>query len=209
MKNRMHGSYPYVKFTIEGDPQEWEAAKELAKDGYQFQWWALSLIGARPVGSASGSREGKKGADEGVDGWMRFMDGEGTIHKIVVQVKSGHVGVRDIRELRDTISRQRASMGVFLTLEEPTNEMVKEERTTEPFKHPTWQHEYPTIQILTVRDLLGCKMPDIPPTTNPYQEAQVSRKTSEGRYETLNFDSLHSFETKRSRKRAGTQDRLT
>ena len=102
----MHDAYPHSTFRIEGEPQELEAAKELAKDRYQFQWWALSLIGARPVGSSSGSREGKKGADEGIDGWLRFNDGNGHVEKIVVQVKSGHIGVRDIRELRDVISRQ-------------------------------------------------------------------------------------------------------
>jgi DNA modification methylase len=68
IKRRMHDSYPTARFSVEGEPQELEAAKELAKDRYQFQWWALSLIGARPVGASLGSREGKKGADEGIDG---------------------------------------------------------------------------------------------------------------------------------------------
>lgn len=208
IKRRMHEAYPRARFRIEGEPQELEAAQALAKDRYQFQWWALSLINARPVGSSTGSREGRKGADEGVDGWLRFNDANGRAERIVVQVKSGHVGVKDIRELRDVVSRQRAAMGIFITLEEPTSEMVKEERATEPFKHPTWHHEYPAIQILTVKDLLRGKVPDIPPTINPYQEAQVAKKRPEGRNETLSFGSLHTFETKRSGKGSGTQDRL-
>lgn len=185
IKNRMHGSFPHAKFEIEGEPQDLEAAKELANDRYQFQWWALMRIGARPVGSISGQREGRKGADEGVDGWMRFTDGSGSIHKIVVQVKSGHVGVKDIRELRDVVSRQNASLGIFITLEEPTSEMVKEIKATESFKHPTWQHEYPKLQILTVEDLLKGKMPDIPPTIGPFQEAPVAKKVPEGKDEKL------------------------
>lgn len=111
------------------------AAKELAKDPYQFQWWVLSLIDARPVGSTPARpKEGRKGADEGIDGWLRFADGqEGHIEKIVVQVKSRHVGVKDIRELRDVVSRQKAAIGLFLTLEQPTAEMIKETKTTDPY----------------------------------------------------------------------------
>ena len=132
------GSFPHARFVVEGEPQDLEAGKALAKDRYQFQWWALMRIGARPVGASSGGIEGKKGADEGIDGWLRFMDGEGSIHKVVVQVKSGHVGVKDIREIRDVVSGQKAAIGVFLTLEDPTSEMEKEVRATEQFKHPTW-----------------------------------------------------------------------
>jgi site-specific DNA-methyltransferase (adenine-specific) len=185
IKRRMRDSYPSTRFRIEGEPQELEAAKELATDRYQFQWWALSLIGARPVGSSSGGREGKKGADDGIDGWLRFSDGSGLVQRIVVQVKSGHVGVKDIRELRDVVSRQKAAIGIFITLDEPTSEMIKEVKSTEPFKHPTWQHEYPKLQILTVAELLKGKMPDIPPTTSPYQEAPLAKRAQEGKNETL------------------------
>src|SRR3990170_1077641 len=106
----------------------------LSQNRYQFQWWALFKIGARPVGSTETKpREGKKGVDEGVDGWLRFIDkAEGHYEKIAIQVKSGHVGVKDIRELRDVITKQKAAMGIFLTLEEPTNEMVKEVKATDP-----------------------------------------------------------------------------
>jgi hypothetical protein len=39
MKNRQH--------------ENKRAPKEMAKDRYQFQWWALSLIHARPVDSTA------------------------------------------------------------------------------------------------------------------------------------------------------------
>jgi len=42
-------------------------AENLARENpYQFQWWALGLVGARPA-------EGKKGADKGVDGGYTSM----------------------------------------------------------------------------------------------------------------------------------------
>lgn len=95
---------------IEGEPADMGSATELARNSrYQFQWWALSLIGAKPVGSTLAKpKEGRKGADKGIDGWVRFADREeGRIEKIVVQVKSGNVGVKDIRELRDVVSREK------------------------------------------------------------------------------------------------------
>lgn len=176
-----------VQFKIEGEPRDMGAAKELARDRYQFQWWALSLINARPVGSTpSKPRQGKKGADEGIDGWLRFADGqEGHAEKIVVQVKSGHVGVTHIRELRDVLSRQKAAIGLFITLEQPTSEMVRETKATEPYVSPVWKHEYPKIQILTIEDLLKGKRPDIPPTAPAFQEAALTQRVAIDQQQTL------------------------
>ncbi len=178
IRRRLRDSFPHAKFKVIGEPRDLEAAKELTKDRYQFQWWALSLIGARPVGSTPGQpKTGKKGADEGIDGWLRFADGEeGNIEKIVVQVKSGHVGVKDIRELRDVITRQKAVIGIFITLENPTSDMIKEVKTTDPYVSPTWKHEFPSIQILTIEQLLKGERPNIPPTMNPFQEASRQKK---------------------------------
>jgi site-specific DNA-methyltransferase (adenine-specific) len=124
------------------------------------------------VGSTeSKPREGKKGADEGVDGWLRFADrSEGHFEKIVVQVKSGHVGVKEIRELRDVVERQKVAMGIFLTLEEPTSDMIKEVKTTDPYVSPLWQHDYPKLQILTIDQLLHGERPKTPPAISLFQE---------------------------------------
>ena len=51
-----------------GEPVSPEDAAKLAEDDkYQFQWWALGLVGARP-------EEQKKGADHGIDGKILFRD---------------------------------------------------------------------------------------------------------------------------------------
>jgi len=173
VKVRLKHSFPNAKYAVEGEPRDLGAAKALAENRYQFQWWALSLVGAMPFGSTSSRpREGKKGADEGIDGWLRFAGmGEGQIERIVVQVKSGHVGVKDIRELRDVVTRQKAAIGLYLTLEEPTSEMLREAKATDPYVAKRWNHEYPRIQILTIEDLLKGKKPDIPPTVSSFQEA--------------------------------------
>jgi DNA modification methylase len=188
VKGRLGDMFPGIQFKTEGEPRDMGAAKELANyDRYQFQWWVLSLIGARPVGSTpTKPKEGKRGADEGIDGWMRFADGpEGHVEKIVVQVKSGDVGVRYIRELRDVVSKQKAAIGIFLTLEEPTSDMIREAKATDPYVSQTWNHEYPKIQILTIRELLSDKRPNIPPTMNAFQEAPLTKRTAGHKQQTL------------------------
>jgi site-specific DNA-methyltransferase (adenine-specific) len=188
VKGRLNDMFPGVQFKIEGEPRDMGAARELASNSrYQFQWWALSLVGARPVGSTTTKpREGKRGADKGIDGWMRFADGtEGHIEKIVVQVKSGHIGVKDIRELRDVVSRQGAAIGLFITLEPPTSEMIKETKATDPYVSPIWKHEYPKIQILTIEDLLKGKRPVIPPTISVFQEAPLTQRVPNDQQQTL------------------------
>jgi site-specific DNA-methyltransferase (adenine-specific) len=180
VKGRLRDTFPTAIFQVEGEPRDLGAARALAQDSnnnanrrYQFQWWALSLIDAKPVGATTiRPREGKKGADAGVDGWLRFMDtSEGHYEKIVVQVKSGHVGVKDVRELRDVVTMQNAALGIFLTLEEPTSEMLKEVKATDPFVSPLWKHEYPKIQILTIERLLKGERPKTPPTISQFQES--------------------------------------
>lgn len=187
VKGRLRDSFPKADYIVEGEPRDLEAARALAQNRYQFQWWALFKIDARPVGSTEANpRIGKKGADEGVDGWLRFVDkAEGHYEKIIVQVKSGHVGVKDIRELRDRVREKRAAMGIFLTLEEPTSEMVKEVNVTEPYVSPLWKHEFPKLQILTIEQLLKGERPKTPPTVSLFQEAQQLKKADRTKETTL------------------------
>jgi DNA modification methylase len=178
VKNRLRAEYPDARFEVEGEPKDIGAAKDLAKNRYQFQWWALSLIGARPVGAKQDNpREGKKGADDGIDGWLRFRDGD-KVESIVVQVKSGHVSVKDIRELRDVVRRQRAAMGVFLTLSDPTSEMIKETKVNDPYIMKTLQLKYPMIQISTIEQLLRGIKPELPATSSAFEQAVLVRRAS-------------------------------
>ena len=155
-----------VKYEIIGEPKDAASAKALAvQDRYQFQWWALSLIRARPY------QDKKKGADEGVDGVIYYQDidpdkpKKTLTRKIVVQVKSGKVSVRDIRELKSVVETQDAVIGVFITLNLPTQPMVKEAATAGRFQ---WLHvthtTYPKIQIRTIEELLAGNSIEYPQT---------------------------------------------
>ena len=120
MRNRLRDSFPGIKFEVIGEPVDLSGAKALAhQDRYQFQWWALGLISARPIG------EQKKGADKGIDGVITFKhDVKGTYKRVVVQVKSGHIGVNAIRELNTVVGNE--AIGVLITLEPPTEPMKVE-----------------------------------------------------------------------------------
>jgi site-specific DNA-methyltransferase (adenine-specific) len=62
------------------------------------------LVRAKPLGGQEGNNVGKKGNDKGIDGVITFIDDASSKPKqVLVQVKSGHVKSRDIRDLRGTM----------------------------------------------------------------------------------------------------------
>jgi site-specific DNA-methyltransferase (adenine-specific) len=159
MKNRLKDSFPGIKFEVIGEPKDLASAKALAhQDRYQFQWWALGLIGARPLG------EKKKGADKGIDGVIHFIDEVGgKAKRVVVQVKSGHIGVNAVRELKAVAAND--AIGVLITLEPPTGPMKVEAVDAGFYHSPIWDKNYPKIQILTIDELLHGQTVDMPPQT--------------------------------------------
>jgi site-specific DNA-methyltransferase (adenine-specific) len=159
MRNRLRDSFPGIQFEVIGEPVDLASAKALARqDRYQFQWWALGLIKARPLG------EKKKGADEGIDGVIQFIDDpSGKPKRAVIQVKSGHVAVNAVRELKAVAAKD--ALGIFITLEPPTGPMQTEAVSAGFYHSPGWDKDYPKIQILTIEELLHGKAVDMPPQT--------------------------------------------
>jgi site-specific DNA-methyltransferase (adenine-specific) len=145
MKNRLKQTYPGIQFKTIGEPKDVGSAQQLAYDDrYQFQWWALSLVDAMPLGGQEGSREGKKGSDKGIDGIITFVDDEsGKAKKALVQVKSGHVNSSMIRDLLGTIQREKAAIGIFVTLDNPTKDMVTEALTAGFYNSSGWKRNIP------------------------------------------------------------------
>jgi site-specific DNA-methyltransferase (adenine-specific) len=137
-KSRLREMFPSIGFQIIGEPQDLGAARRLAQDDrYQFQWWALSLVQACPLGSEADSKRGKKGADRGIDGVCSFIDeASGKPKRAIVQVKSGGVKSGDVRDLRGTLEREQAAMGAFITLEPPSREMRTEAAAAGVYSSP-------------------------------------------------------------------------
>lgn len=176
MRNRLKDSFN-IEAEVIGEPVDLASAKALAhEDRYQFQWWALSLIKARPLG------EKKKGADKGIDGVIHFIDDPTSKPKrVIVQVKSGHVGVNLIQELKGVAEND--AMAVFITLEPPTKPMQVEAVSAGYYHSPIWNKDYPKIQILTIEELLHGKTVDMPPlaqTSVTFAKAQkITQKEGE------------------------------
>jgi len=142
-------------YDVVGEPTDLASAKELASQNrYQFEWWGLSLIGAQPY-------KGKiKGSDKGIDGVIYFKNVGGEIKKAMVQVKSGNVGVDKVRDLCHVVNREKAVMGFFITLHQPTKDMIKEALGEGFYKHKG--SSFQKIQILTIESLLSGTMPSAP-----------------------------------------------
>ena len=179
MKNRLKTGYGLVAgkdYEVVGEPVDVGSAKALAvQDRFQFQYWAMSLLEALPRGDE------KKGADRGIDGVVHFVDGpKRKMEKAVVQVKSGKVSSPHIRDLKGTMEREKAAMGLFITLEESTREMEKEAVSAGFYKSELWQRDFPKMQIRTVGELLEGKEFEIPSQPSGYKAApRVRRREGE------------------------------
>ena len=159
IKKRLSDAFgPEIKNTYEviGEPTDYAGAAQLAEeDKYQFQWWALGQVGARPT-------DQKKGADRGIDGRLYFHDDDsGKSKQIIFSVKAGNVTVSQIRDLVGVLTREKAEIGVFVTFDEPTKPMNKEAAEAGFYKSSDGS-TYARLQILTIQQILDGKQPDYP-----------------------------------------------
>jgi DNA modification methylase len=156
IEKRLRDAFPGIAFHVHGTPKDIDGARDLAaRDKYQFQWWVVSLVNAQPYGGK------RRGADGGIDGKVFFKpDGKRT-EVAIVSVKGGdNVNVAMIRDLKGVMERERAPMGLFLTLVPPTTPM-RAEAAAAGFYESLWGR-HPRLQILTVEELLSGKKPDMP-----------------------------------------------
>jgi site-specific DNA-methyltransferase (adenine-specific) len=155
IERRLKDAFPGIAFEVHGTPQDLDGAADLAlRDKYQFQWWAISLIDAQPFAGK------KKGADGGIDGLIYFRSDAKTTERAVVSVKGGGVSVPMVRDLKGVLDREKAPIGVFLTLELPTRPMEREAASAGFYT--LGDRQYPRIQIITIEQALAGKMPAIP-----------------------------------------------
>jgi site-specific DNA-methyltransferase (adenine-specific) len=171
MKWRLGKIFPNIKYKVIGEPKDLSGARELARQNkYQFQWWVISLVEGQPYGDK------KKGADTGIDGYIYFMDEKDKVKKAIVQVKSGNVSVSQIRDLEGVIDREKAEIGIFISLEPPTRPMTTEAVSKGFYKSPFTGKDYQKIQLFTIEELMSGKKPNIPHSLSPFQIPSKSKK---------------------------------
>jgi DNA modification methylase len=147
-----------IDYTVTIVPPTIEEAELLAeRDKYGFQQWISDRLGIEA--------DIHKGADRGIDGELVRYDLAGRVWRAVISVKGGGVNVTQVRDLVGTVQRERADVGIFVTLKAPTKPMRQE-----ALDAGLTDDDIPKIQILTVADLFDGKMPVV-----PHPEALVLR----------------------------------
>ncbi len=155
-----------LQFEVVGTPKDLESARDLARrDKYQFQWWAVSLID-----EAQPWQGKKKGADTGIDGIRYFRDlDRKEVHTMLLSVKGGdNVGPAMVKDLIATLARDKADVGLFITLAPPTKAMLTEAAAAGFYTSPNGK-KYARLQLLTIEGLLDgtqrAQHPDYEPDT--------------------------------------------
>jgi len=162
-------------YRVVGEPTSVEDARALAQhDRDEFQKWAIGLIPrARPY-------QDKKGKDTGIDGVLFFKDDLKDPKRALIQVKSGRVSVKDIRDFRGVLEREGATLGLFVTLEPPTRDMVQEAAQAGGYTTPLGNLRIPRLQIRTVEALLEGEGFAIPSAALLMGVAQAERVSPSG-----------------------------
>jgi site-specific DNA-methyltransferase (adenine-specific) len=152
IEKRLKSAFPGITFEVFGTPKDFDGAKDLAeRNKYEFQWWACALVNAQPY------KGKKKGADTGIYGIIYFQDDKGEAKKIIVSVKGGESVTRTmIADLKNTVEREKAQMGLFVTLAPPTKPMIVEATSAGFYESPA-HGAFPKIQILSIEGLLSGK----------------------------------------------------
>lgn len=158
IKTRLRDAYgDSVRYEVIGEPVTVEDAARLAEEApYQFQAWALGLVGARQGGQI------KKGADKGIDGRLYFHDGPGKTRQIVLSVKAGKLHANYVRDLEGVRNAEQAEIGVLISFDKPTQPMRSWAAGQGFYESPWGRH--PRLQLITIAELLEGKQIDAPRT---------------------------------------------
>ncbi len=175
IENRLQKAFPGIQFEVHGVPHDLAGARDLAsRDKYEFQKWIVAQAGGKPYSA------GKKGMDRGIDGYVRFQDADKIWRHGVISVKGGeNVNPAMVRDLKGTMERDKAELGLFLTLTPPSKEMTKEAASAGFYE--TGGQRVPRVQIITAENLLEGKKPQTPFGFSEGYKAAAEEDQSEGK----------------------------
>lgn len=155
VERRLKEAFPGIVYEVHGVPKDIAGASDLAeRDKHEFQKWITATVGAQPY------KGGKKGMDRGIDGYLHFRDADSKPQFGIVSVKGGGIKSGDIRDLKGTMDREKAAIGLFLTLKPPTREMEREAAAAGFYE--TGGKKFPRLQILTAEQILDNRRPQVP-----------------------------------------------
>ena len=155
IERRLTEAFPGIAYEVHGVPKDADAARDLAeRDKHEFQKWIVATIGGQPY------KGGKKGMDRGIDGYLHFRDADRKPQFAIISVKGGGIKSGDIRDLKGTMERESAALGIFLTLNPPTREMEREAAAAGLYE--TGGLKMPRVQILTAAQVIDNRRPQVP-----------------------------------------------
>jgi len=142
-----------IRPKVVGNPASFTSAENLFKRSpFDFEKWAVTrLDGIHPNSKQTG--------DRGIDG--RGYLGDKGQYKTIVSVKGGkQLNPAMVRELKGTVSREKATFGILITIYQPTSGMLQEAISTGLVD--VGVHQFPKIQIYTISDYFNGKKPELP-----------------------------------------------
>lgn len=167
------------KTELNGVPHDMESAVSLAhkiddRVRKEFEKWAVLTYSDNKA-----IINEKKGADGGIDGIAFMLSGHDEHKQVLFSVKSGHVGVDKISEFCHRVDSEKAAIGIFITLEEPTKPMIKEAKNMGTYLNPLTNQEYSKIEIVTIKELLDGKRLNLPQAVKVLKDAQKSKEVKD------------------------------
>ena len=146
-----------------GIPQDMAGARQLAKDRpFDFEAWAVNLL----PGFAPNL---KKVGDTGIDGRGTMLhkpeDAESSL--MLAQVKGGKFQLSHLRDFLGVVKREKAAMGVYITLQPIDTAAARKELATLGSLR-IGAHSYPRVQCWSVTEYFDGQRPLLPPLRDPF-----------------------------------------
>ena len=160
IEKRMRDAFG-MKVNVRGTPISFDSAQDLARrNKFQFEAWAVTLI---PNVLPNTKQVGDRGVDgRGYIQLGKNKDGKRIDAKIIVSVKGGdNLTPSMVRDLVGTLRNEKAELGVFVCLKEPTRKMKEAAATAGMFETP-FGESYPKLQIYTISDYFNGIRPNLP-----------------------------------------------
>lgn len=113
---------------------------------------------------------------------MHFRSGAKSHEKAIVSVKGGgNISVTDIRELISVVDRERAKIGVYISLNEHTRPMIEAAAAAGLYDSPIGK--VPKIQLLTIEELFAGKRPRVPLLERSFKAAAREQRDDQSEFD--------------------------
>lgn len=153
---------------VHGVPIDVDTARTMARSApFEFEKWAVSRV----PGIAPNS---KQVGDGGVDGRGRVYESTNGHALVLAQVKGGQFGLSQLRDFLHTVNREKAALGIYITLDKVTSRNAKAEASTAgTFKMGA--KTYPKVQLWSIAEHFDDREPRLPALADPYTGKAMQR----------------------------------